>query len=152
MTLSIARREREFNNAVVSGAGARGLMQLLPTTARQMARRAGLPYARGRLTRDAAYNARLGSFYLDHLIKRLGNNIVLVSASYNAGPSRARRWIKERGDPRARNVDVIDWIEHIPFRETRNYVMRVAESLPVYRARLTGETAPIQLSRELKAN
>lgn len=151
LALSIARRESEFNNTVVSGAGARGLMQLLPTTARQMARRAGLPYVRGRLTRDAAYNARLGSFYLDHLIKRLGNNIVLVSASYNAGPSRARRWIKERGDPRARNVDVIDWIEHIPFRETRNYVMRVAESLPVYRARLTGETAPIRLSLELKA-
>ncbi len=151
LALSIARRESEFHVAAISGAGARGLMQLMPATAQQMAGKLGLPYSRARLTTDAAYNATLGSAYLAHLIEEFGNNIVLVSVGYNAGPHRARSWIEANGDPRAPGIDVVDWIEHIPFTETRNYVMRVAESLPVYRARLSGKVAPIRLSEELKA-
>ena len=85
------------------------------------------------------------------LIEEFGNNITLVSVGYNAGPGRSRSWTRDYGDPRSRNVDVVDWIEHIPFRETRNYVMRVSESLPNYRARLTGQTSPISITKELKA-
>ncbi|WP_099824630.1 lytic transglycosylase domain-containing protein [Oceaniglobus indicus] len=151
LALSIARRESEFNPGVSSGVGARGLMQLMPGTAKDMARKLDLPFSRERLFTDPTYNATLGTAYLAELTERFGNNVVLVSAGYNAGPGRPLRWMEERGDPRAEGVDVIDWIEHIPFDETRNYVMRVAESLPVYRARLSGQVEPIRLSEELKA-
>lgn len=151
LALSIARRESEFHAAAVSHAGARGLMQLMPATARQMAGKIGLPYSKARLTSDPDYNIQLGSAYLAHLIEQFGENIVLISVGYNAGPHRAKRWMETRGDPRDPDIDVVDWIEHIPFDETRNYVMRVAESLPVYRARLSGRVAPITLSEELKA-
>lgn len=151
LALAIARRESEFNPGVVSGVGARGLMQLMPGTAEDMARKLALPYSRERLFTDPAYNATLGTAYLAELVERFGDNVVLVSAGYNAGPSRPQRWMEEMGDPRAPDVDVIDWIEFIPFDETRNYVMRVAESLPVYRARISGKTEPIRLTEELKA-
>ena len=150
LALSIARRESEFDPVVVSGAGARGLMQLMPATAREMAGDLELAYNRDRLLSDPAYNATLGTAYLAELVREFGNNSVLISAAYNAGPSRPRRWMAERGDIRNPQTDVVDWIEHIPFRETRNYVMRVMESLPVYRARLSGDVAPIRLSEELK--
>jgi soluble lytic murein transglycosylase len=151
LVLAIARRESEFNPEVVSSAGARGLMQVMPGTAEAMARTLGLEFAPERLTSDPAYNARLGAAYLRELIGRFGPNPVLVAAAYNAGPSRAARWIEERGDPRSAGTDVIDWIESIPFTETRTYVMRVAESLPIYRARLSGRTEPIRFSEELRA-
>ena len=151
LALAIARRESEFNPGVASGVGARGLMQLMPGTASDMARKLGLPYSRERLFTDPTYNARLGTAYLAELFGRFGPNIVLVSAGYNAGPGRPNRWMTTLGDPRQPGIDVVDWIEMIPFDETRNYVMRVAESLPVYRARITGETAPIRLTDELKA-
>lgn len=151
LALAIARRESEFDPVVVSGVGARGLMQLMPATAQEMAGDLDLPYSRDRLLTDPVYNATLGTAYLAELIAEFGNNLVLVAAAYNAGPSRPRRWIAEQGDPRSSRVDAIDWIEHIQFRETRNYVMRVMESLPVYRARLTGELAPLRLSDELSA-
>ena len=151
LALSIARRESEFHVGAISHAGARGLMQLMPATAKSMAGKMGLPYSQARLTTDGTYNATLGSAYLAQLINEFGENYVLVSVGYNAGPSRARSWIEDRGDPRDPNVDVIDWIEHIPFRETRNYVMRVTESIPIYRARLTGKTVPITLSTDLKS-
>ena len=151
LSLAIARRESEFDPGVTSGVGARGIMQLMPATAQEMAGDLGLPFSRARLLSDPVYNARLGTAYLDELMDEFGENFVLVAAAYNAGPSRPRRWIEERGDPRSGRVDVVDWIEHIPFTETRNYVMRVMESLPVYRARLTGEVAEIRLSEELRA-
>ncbi len=151
LALAIARRESEFHAEAVSHAGARGLMQLMPATAQEMSKELGLSYSRTRLTSDPVYNARLGSGYLAKLIEEFGQNYVLVSVGYNAGPHRARSWVEARGDPRSGRVDVVDWIEHIPFRETRNYVMRVTESLPVYRARLTGEVAPLRLSEELVA-
>lgn len=147
--LAIMRRESEFNPTVRSGVGAMGLMQLMPGTARDMARKLELGYDQGRLIRDPAYNIRLGLEYLAYLFEEYGPNPVLVAVAYNAGPSRVRRWVEERGHPGARNVDAIDWIEHIPFRETRNYVMRVTESLAPYRARLAGKTLPLTLRREI---
>jgi soluble lytic murein transglycosylase len=98
------------------------------------------------------YNAILGSAYLAQLGEQFDGNILLVSAGYNAGPKRPERWMKDNGDPRRSNVDVIDWIELIPFNETRNYVMRVAESLPVYRARLGQDALPQPFSAELKGS
>ena len=150
LELAIARRESEFDPSVMSGVGARGLMQLMPGTASDMAKRLGIPYSKSRLITDPPYNTRLGSEYLAKLIEDFGGNPVLVAAAYNAGPTRSVRWSKQFGNVRASSTDIIDWIEHIPFRETRNYVMRVAESLPVYRARLTGKVEPLTLSQELK--
>lgn len=149
LALSIARRESEFDPVVVSGAGARGMMQVMPGTARDVTGRLGIDYDGDRLLQDWGYNTRIGTAYLAQLEEEFGTNPVLVSAAYNAGPSRPRRWIRERGDPRSGNVDVVDWIEHIPFNETRNYVMRVSESLAVYRARLAGGPVPLRLGVDL---
>lgn len=151
LALAIARRESEFDPVVMSGVGARGLMQIMPATAREVAGDLDLKYSLSRLTEDPAFNARIGTAYLDELLDIFDGNITMVAAGYNAGPSRPLGWMDERGDPRRGEMDVVDWIEHIPFNETRNYVMRVAESLPVYRARVTGEVAPIRLSEELVA-
>ena len=150
LSLAIARRESEFDPVVMSHAGARGLMQLMPGTAREMAGKVGVPYALGRLTSDPLYNARLGVAYLDELEEEFGYSPVLVPAAYNAGPSRARRWSANNGDPRARAVDVVDWIEDVPFNETRNYIMRVSESLIPYNARLGGDVERINLTDLLK--
>ncbi|HHL21829.1 MAG TPA: lytic transglycosylase domain-containing protein [Aliiroseovarius sp.] len=149
--LAIMRRESEFKPDVRSGVGALGLMQLMPGTARDMARDLGLGYSEARLISDSAYNIKLGQEYLAKLFEEFGPNPVLVAVAYNAGPTRARRWIEERGHPGARNVDVIDWIETIPFRETRNYAMRVAESLAPYRARRAGKVVPLSLLEEISA-
>ncbi|MEQ9039897.1 MAG: transglycosylase SLT domain-containing protein [Silicimonas sp.] len=151
LALAIARRESEFDPVVMSGVGARGLMQLMPGTAQDVARYLELPYSRDRLISDPTYNARLGTAYLDELMATFDGNVVMVSAGYNAGPGRPIRWMAEYGDPRRGAADIVDWIEHIPFDETRNYVMRVAESLPVYRARITGEVEPLTLSKDLVA-
>ena len=147
--LAIARQESEFNPAVVSSAGARGLMQVLPGTAKGVAQRNGLPYSASRLLNDWQYNADIGTAFLAELLTRYRGSYVLAAAAYNAGPSRANRWIAEYGDPRSSSVDVEDWIESIPFSETRNYVQRVMEALYVYRARLSGETGPLTLLDDL---
>lgn len=151
MNLAIARRESEFDPKVVSGAGARGLMQVMPRTAQDVARRLGVSseHSTERLTRDAEYNAKLGATYLVGLAREFDGNVIMMSAGYNAGPSRPIRWMKERGDPRKGDIDIVDWIEHIPFNETRNYVMRVAESLPIYRARLGKDPHPVPFREEL---
>ena len=143
LSLSIGRRESEFNFTVGSPVGALGLMQLMPATAEEVAGFLDLPYSRARLTADWQYNAQLGAKYLAVLEEEFGPSPVMIAAGYNAGPSRPKRWMDERGDPREGIVDVVDWIEHIPFRETRNYVMRVTESIPVYEARLSGIANPI---------
>ena len=135
LALAIARRESEFDPGVVSPVGARGLMQLMPGTAREMAAGLGRPYDPDALLSDPAYNLELGAAYLAELVERYNGSPVLIAAAYNAGPSRADRWISRFGDPRNPSVDVIAWIENIPFRETRNYIMRVTESMPVYAAR-----------------
>ncbi|SLN45846.1 Soluble lytic murein transglycosylase precursor [Roseovarius litorisediminis] len=150
LALAIARRESEFDFNVVSGAGAQGLMQLMPGTARDVANDLKLEHQRGRVMSDWRYNALLGSTYLAQLADRFDGNVVMVSAAYNAGPGRPVKWIEQFGDPRGKDEkEVVDWVEHIPFRETRNYVMRVAESLPVYRARLGEKPLPVPFSQEL---
>ena len=151
LALAIARRESEFDPGVQSGVGARGLMQLMPKTAAGVAAYLELPFSLNRLISDPAYNARLGTAYLDEMMTLFDGNAIMVSAAYNAGPSRPLRWMRDRGDPRGREIDIVDWIEHMPFDETRNYVMRVAESLPVYRARLTGKVEDIRFTEELIA-
>ena len=152
MSLAIARRESEFDPIVISSVGARGLMQIMPATGEQVAQDMGIGprHATDRLIAEPDYNARIGATYLAQLAGELGGNVVMMSAGYNAGPSRPRRWVRQNGDPRGRDeVAMVDWIELIPFNETRNYVMRVTESLPVYRARLGNEPLPIPFSREL---
>ncbi|SEW38697.1 soluble lytic murein transglycosylase [Cognatiyoonia koreensis] len=149
LSLSVGRRESEFNAGVGSPVGALGLMQLMPATAEEVAGFLDLPYSRARLTADWEYNAQLGAKYLAMLEEEFGPSPVMIAAGYNAGPSRPKIWMDERGDPREGTVDVIDWIEHIPFRETRNYVMRVTESIPVYEARLTGIANPIRFTELL---
>jgi soluble lytic murein transglycosylase len=138
--LAIARQESEMNPAAVSPAGARGLMQLMPGTAQQVSRQLGVPYRLEGLTADPEYNVRLGQTYLAEMLARFGGANILAAAAYNAGPHRVDEWLGRLGDPR-RTVDPIDWIEHIPFNETRNYVHRVLEGLHVYRARLGQDMA-----------
>ena len=151
MTLAIARRESEFDHTVVSGAGARGLMQVMPSTARLVAGELGIlgGHSTDRLLTDPDYNAKLGANYLAGLAGEFDGNVVMMAAGYNAGPRRPQQWMERYGDPRTGKVDIVDWIEMIPFDETRNYVMRVTESLPVYRARLGKPALPIPFSREL---
>jgi soluble lytic murein transglycosylase len=136
--LALARQESEMNPGVVSSAGARGLVQLMPATARMMAGQLGLAYEANRLTSDPAYNLQLGSAYLADRLVEFGNSHVLAFAAYNAGPGRVRTWLRKYGDPRSPGVDVVDWIEQIPFSETRNYVQRVLEGTQVYRVLLAG--------------
>jgi len=139
LAYAIARQESEFNKGAVSGVGARGLLQLMPATARMMASKSGLPYSASRLTSDASYNATLGAAYLSDQLGRFDGSYILTFVGYNAGPSRANTWMERYGDPRGKPVDaVIDWIERIPFTETRNYVQRVMENYQVYKMRLTG--------------
>jgi soluble lytic murein transglycosylase len=149
LALSIARRESEFNVGVISPAGARGLMQVMPGTAKLMADKTGKSYALGQLTVDPAYNVGLGSAYLAQLVEEFGPAVALIASGYNAGPGRPRRWVTEFGDPRQDGVDVVDWVETIPYRETRTYVMRVVESLVIYRAKLRGGSNVVNVSAEL---
>lgn len=142
---AIARRESEFDAAVVSPADARGLMQVLPGTGQMMARKLGVPFQPADLTRNPELNARLGAAYLDELRAEFGPSLALVAAGYNAGPGRPRQWIERLGDPRDPSVDFVTWVESVPFAETRNYIMRVAESLMVYRSVLAGEARPIDM-------
>lgn len=140
LALAIARQESEMNPAAVSPAGARGLMQLMPRTAQKVSRDLGLRYDLGKLTDDPAYNVKLGKAYLAEMLAQFGGAKMLAAAAYNAGPNRADQWVGSLGDPR-RATDPVDWIEHIPFTETRNYVQRVMEGLHVYRARLGADAA-----------
>lgn len=139
LAYAVARQESEFNIGARSGAGALGLLQLLPGTAREMARKAGVTWTPGQLTNDPSYNAALGSAYLDEQLARFAGSYVLTFAGYNAGPRRAQQWIERYGDPRGKDIDiVVDWIERIPFTETRAYVQRVMENYQVYKMRLSG--------------
>ncbi len=127
----ITRQESSFDRSAVSHAGARGLMQLMPGTAREQAGKMGYGYDYSRLTSDPAYNVMLGSAYFQRLLNMWGGNVPLAVASYNAGAGNVRKWIRAYGDPRG-NVDVLKWIEAIPFMETRGYVQRVIENSVVY--------------------
>lgn len=137
LAYAIARQESAFNPAAVSSANARGLLQLLPKTAKAVAGRHGLAYSDAKLTQDAGYNATLGAHYLGEQIDAFGGSYILTFIAYNAGPNKVPEWISRYGDPRGKSIDdVIDWIERIPFPETRNYVQRVMENYQVYKARL----------------
>jgi soluble lytic murein transglycosylase len=131
MIHAITRQESQFDRQIVSRAGARGLMQLMPGTARETAPRAGLSYNIASLY-EPTYNIRLGSTYFGQLMDQYGGSYVLSVAAYNAGPGNVNRWISANGDPRTPGTDVIAWIERIPLSETRNYVMRVLENAVVY--------------------
>lgn len=150
LALSIARRESEFDPTARSSADARGLMQVLPGTAKLMAGKLGKSFDASKLISDPAYNVTMGSAYLAEMAEEFGPSIALIASGYNAGPGRPRRWIGEFGDPRRSDVDVIDWIETIPFAETRTYVMRVAEGVVIYRAKLKGAVGPVRITDELK--
>ncbi|WHA40338.1 lytic transglycosylase domain-containing protein [Agrobacterium larrymoorei] len=143
LAYAIARQESAFNPAAVSPANARGLLQLLPGTAKGVANRHGMPFTQAKLTTDAGYNATLGAHYLGEQIESFGGSYILTFIAYNAGPKRVPEWITRYGDPRGKPIDdVVDWIERIPFPETRNYVQRVMENYQVYKTRL-GQKADI---------
>jgi soluble lytic murein transglycosylase len=140
MVYAITRQESTFDPAAQSSAGARGLMQLMPDTARRTAKRFGVEFNLGRLF-EPAYNAKLGAAHLGELMADWKGSAILMFASYNAGGGNVSKWIKAYGDPRSSTVDPIDWVERIPFSETRNYVQRVMENLWVYRYRLNERSA-----------
>lgn len=130
---AIIRQESAFGVDAISSAGAKGLMQIMPSTARGVAREIKLPYSTRRLNRDARYNLTLGSVYMRDLLDDFDGSYVMALAAYNAGPTRVRKWQREFGDPRSGAADPIDWVESIPLDETRDYVQRVIENLQVYR-------------------
>ena len=132
VTHGITRQESSFDRSAVSGAGARGLMQLMTPTARETADKMGIGYDSGRLTSDPSYNVMLGSYYFQRMLNTWGGSYPLAVASYNAGSGNVRKWVNAYGDPRQSNVDMVRWIENIPFTETRGYVQRVLENAVVY--------------------
>lgn len=148
--LGLSRQESEFNPRAYSRAGARGVMQLIPSTAEITARKEGLSYRRAALLNDANYNMTIGSAHLSHLLADLNGYYPLVFSGYNAGKSRARQWIGTYGDPRAPDIDPIDWVEQIPFAETRNYVQRVMENIQVYKSVLKGAPLAEGLTKALE--
>lgn len=129
---AIARQESQFDKAAVSHAGARGLMQLMPGTAREVSTRLGLVYDLAGLTTNTGYNMQLGSTYFQQMLNYFGGSYPLAVAAYNAGPGNVNRWLRANGDPRGGDVDIVEWIEAIPIFETRNYVHRVLENAIVY--------------------
>lgn len=149
LVYAIARAESAFNPTVVSTAKAIGLMQVTPATGRTIARRLGMKFDPGRLLRDPSYNVQLGSAQIAHLVDAYDGNHVLAFVGYNAGPGRVKEWIARYGDPRDPSVDVVDWVERIPFTETRIYVQRVMENLQVYRARF-GEPARLTIEADMR--
>jgi soluble lytic murein transglycosylase len=137
---ALVRQESAFDPAARSRAGARGLMQLMPATAKKVARDLEIKgHSTSRLTEDPFHNLTLGSAYLDARLAQYEGSMVMALAAYNAGPHRVDRWLVENGDPRGSLDEAIDWIESIPFSETRNYVQRILETLPIYRWKLGDE-------------
>ncbi|WP_027284454.1 lytic transglycosylase domain-containing protein [Rubritepida flocculans] len=135
LVFAIARQESNFDPEAVSSANARGVMQLLPATATAVARRLGIPHRTEWLTTDPAHNKRLGAAYIQERLERFGGVLPFALAAYNAGTGRVEEWLVTYGDPRGGQVSMLDWMEQIPFGETRNYVQRVIENLAVYRAK-----------------
>jgi soluble lytic murein transglycosylase len=145
---AIARQESGFNPAVVSPAQAYGLMQVTPDAGRYVCKRHGATFDLGRLKTDPVYNAALGAAELGGLIEDYRGSYILTFAAYNAGRGSVKKWIERYGDPRDPKVDAVDWVEKIPFSETRNYVQRIMENLQVYRARFGGGTR-LQIEADL---
>jgi soluble lytic murein transglycosylase len=149
MVYAIARQESMFDPKAQSHAGARGLMQLMPATARRTAKRFNVDFDVNKLLSDAAYNAKIGAAHLGELMDDWRGSYILAFASYNAGGGNVKKWIDAYGDPRSPHVDPVDWVERIPFSETRNYVQRVLENLQVYRRRL-GERSVLLTDTDLR--
>lgn len=148
-THALIRQESMFNPKAASPVGAEGLMQLMPGTAKAMARQCGVKYTTARIC-ELDYNLKLGTAFIQNQLNMFNGSYVLTLAAYNAGPGRVREWLSEIGDPRDSNIDPVDWVEEIPVPETRNYVQRILESLQVYRARLAGGQAPLMITADLK--
>ncbi|MER2604515.1 MAG: lytic transglycosylase domain-containing protein [Siculibacillus sp.] len=148
LAFAIMRQESEFNQSVISSAGATGIFQVMPDTGRDAAKMLGIGYDANAWRNDPAYNIRLGSAYVANLVKNYDGNYVMAIAGYNAGPGRIRDWVRDYGDPRTGQVDIVDWMERIPFSETRNYVHRVLENLQVYRFRMDGRK--LELAQDLQ--
>jgi soluble lytic murein transglycosylase len=148
LLFAITRQESAFEREAVSRTGARGLMQLMPATASDVARRMQVPFSAERLTTDGTYNVLLGRTYLETLIGDFGGSYALAIAAYNAGPGRVRQWLRDYGDPRDGAIDMVDWIENIPISETRNYVQRVLENLQIYRGQV-GRNSALSLAGDL---
>jgi soluble lytic murein transglycosylase len=146
---AIARQESAFNPSVVSPAQAYGLMQVTPDAARYVCKRHGATYDLSRLKNDSSYNATLGAAELGGLLEDYRGSYIMTFAAYNAGRGSVRKWIDRYGDPRDPKVDAVDWVELIPFSETRNYVQRIMENLQVYRARFGGGTR-LQIDADLR--
>ena len=140
LVFALSRQESEFNPSAGSSVGAQGLMQIMPATARLIAKRYGLKYRNGVLTGDPAYNVKLGAAHLGDLVSDFGGSYVLTLVAYHAGPRRSREWLAEYGDLRSGDIDPVDWVESIPFQETRQYVQKVLQNLHVYRSRLAPGT------------
>ncbi len=149
MLLAIARQESEFNPEIISHAGARGLLQVMPITARHICKDHKIKCDIPRLITDTSYNAMIASAYIGDRKEEFSGSYVLTLAGYNAGPGRARQWMRRFGDPRTPEIDAVDWIEMIPFEETRDYVKKVLSNIQMYRARL-GEPTPVRLVSDLK--
>ncbi len=136
LVFGLTRQESEFVSHAGSHAGAKGLMQIMPGTAKIIARKHRVRHTRSKLTRDPAYNVMLGAAHLGDLLADYKGSMVMTLAAYNAGPGNVRKWVAKHGDPRTRSIDPIDWTESIPFQETRNYVKKVLQNVQVYRTRL----------------
>jgi soluble lytic murein transglycosylase len=149
LVLAVVRQESGFDRAAVSRSDARGLMQLKPATAHDMAKALALPFSGDRLLTDQGYNLTLGQAYLGKLLDGFAGSYVLAIAAYNAGPARVRQWLATYGDPRG-GADPVDWVEGIPFGETRNYVQRVLENLQVYRLRMGDAPHAFMLSADMR--
>jgi len=149
LLFAITRQESEFNPATVSGAGARGLMQVMPVTARHVCRDYKIKCELDKVGSNPAYNAQLASAYIADRMQEFRGSYVLAIAGYNAGPGRARQWIREFGDPRDPKIDPVDWINRIPFEETREYVQKVLSNLQIYRARLGDQANALRLIEDL---
>ena len=148
MVLALSRQESEFNPLAVSSADARGLMQLIPRYAQAEAKKVGMPFRASWLTDDPNYTLKVGRAFLDDLVDQYNGSYIMAAAAYNAGPSRVHQWVNDYGDPRG-STDPVQWIESIPFSETRNYVQRVLENTEVYRSRLAGKPVRLSLGADL---
>ena len=149
LLLGVARQESEFNGQTLSGAGARGILQVMPITARHVCKDYKIKCDIPRLMTDNSYNTMMAAAYIGDRMKEFAGSYVLGIAGYNAGPGRARQWIREFGDPRDPKVDPIDWIHRIPFEETREYVQKVLSNVQVYRARMGSGPMKLMLADDL---
>ena len=146
---ALTRQESEFYTGTVSRVGARGLMQLMPQTAKHVAAAVKMKYELARLVSDPSYNVTLGSVFLAQLLSGYDGSYILTLAAYNAGPGRVKEWIKDFGDPRDKSIDPIDWVERVPFTETRHYIQKILESTQLYRCRFETSQAGFQIIEDL---